>query len=163
MNTYFISVMVNNHFGVLTRISGLFARRGYNIRSLTVGETQDRDISRMTIECIGDEHTIEQIQSQLLKLADVRSVSLLEQPNYIARELFLVKVHATDANRAAIMQVCDIFRAKAVDVTPESMVLEITGDESKLEAFRALMESHGIIEISRTGVTAMSRGLKIND
>ena len=94
---------------------------------------------------------------------DVRSVSLLEQPNYIARELFLVKVHATDANRAAIMQVCDIFRAKAVDVTPESMVLEITGDESKLEAFRALMESHGIIEISRTGVTAMSRGLKIND
>ena len=153
MNTYFISVMVNNHFGVLTRISGLFARRGYNIRSLTVGE----------IECIGDEHTIEQIQSQLLKLVDVRSVSLLEQPNYIARELFLVKVHATDANRAAIMQVCDIFRAKAVDVTPESMVLEITGDESKLEAFRALMESHGIIEISRTGVTAMSRGLKIND
>lgn len=160
MKTYFLSVLVNNHFGVLTRISGLFARRGYNIKSLTVGETQDSSISRMTIECVGDEHTVEQIQSQLLKLIDVRAVTLLDEKSFIARELFLVKVKANDTNRAAIMQVCDIFRAKAVDVAPESMVLEITGDESKLEAFRSLMDAYGIIETSRTGVTAMSRGLQ---
>ena len=152
-----LSVFVNNCVGVLTRISGLFARRGYNIKSLTVGETENPAISRMTIECIGDAQIITQIKSQLRKVVDVISVEELKA-DAVCRELFLVKVRANDTNRTAVMGVAEIFRARTVDVTPETLILEICGDRSKLESFFEMMKTYGIVEIARTGVTAMDRG-----
>lgn len=158
MQNYILSVLVNNHFGVLTRISGLFARRGYNIKSLTVGETQDEKISRMTIEFFGDEHTNRQIQSQLKKVVDVVSVTQLNRESSVCRELFLIKVKATDRTRGTLLQIADIFRAKTVDVASGSLIFEIAGDEEKLKAFYANMKKYGVLEIARTGVTAMARG-----
>ncbi len=152
-----LSVFVNNCVGVLTRISGLFARRGYNIKSLTVGETENPAVSRMTIECIGDAQIITQIKSQLRKVADVLSVEELQE-DAVCRELFLVKVRANDTNRTAIMGVAEIYRARPLDVTPETLVFEICGDRSKLESFFEMMKTYGIVEIARTGVTAMDRG-----
>ena len=152
-----LSVFVNNCVGVLTRISGLFARRGYNIKSLTVGETEDPAVSRMTIECIGDAQIITQIKSQLRKVVDVISVEELKA-DAVCRELFLVKVRANDTNRTAVMGVAEIYRARPLDVTPETLVFEICGDRSKLESFFEMMKTYGIVEIARTGVTAMDRG-----
>ena len=155
--THVLSVFVNNCVGVLTRISGLFARRGYNIKSLTVGETENPAISRMTIECTGDDSTITQIKSQLRKVEDVISVEEL-RADAVCRELFLVKVRANDTNRTAIMGVAEIFRARTVDVTPDNLILEICGDRLKLESFFEMMKTYGIAEIACTGVTAMDRG-----
>ena len=152
-----LSVFVNNCVGVLTRISGLFARRGYNIKSLTVGETENPAISRMTIECIGDAQIITQIKSQLRKVVDVISVEELKA-DAVCRELFLVKVRANDTNRTAVMGVAEIYRARPLNVTPETLVFEICGDRSKLESFFEMMKTYGIVEIARTGVTAMDRG-----
>lgn len=152
-----LSVFVNNCVGVLTRISGLFARRGYNIKSLTVGETENPAVSRMTIECIGDAQIITQIKSQLRKVVDVISVEELKV-DAVCRELFLVKVRANDTNRTAVMGVAEIYRARPLDVTPETLVFEICGDRSKLESFFEMMKTYGIVEIARTGVTAMDRG-----
>ena len=152
-----LSVFVNNCVGVLTRISGLFARRGYNIKSLTVGETENPAVSRMTIECIGDAQIITQIKSQLRKVVDVISVEDLTA-DAVCRELFLVKVRANDTNRTAVMGVAEIYRARPLDVTPETLVFEICGDRSKLESFFEMMKTYGIVEIARTGVTAMDRG-----
>ncbi|MBE6578173.1 MAG: acetolactate synthase small subunit [Clostridia bacterium] len=152
-----LSVFVNNCVGVLTRISGLFARRGYNIKSLTVGETENPAVSRMTIECIGDAQIITQIKSQLRKVVDVISVEELKA-DAVCRELFLVKVRANDTNRTAVMGVAEIYRARPLDVTPETLVFEICGDRSKLESFFEMMKTYGIVEIARTGVTAMDRG-----
>lgn len=156
MQNYLLSALVNNHFGVLTRISGLFSRRGYNIKSLTVGETEDPDISRMTIEFYGDEHTLRQIKKQLSKVIDVISVRVLE--DYVSRELFLVKVRADDTNRETIKGVAEIFKAKIVDVCPECLIFEITGEESKLRAFFDMMKTYGVTEVARTGITALERG-----
>ena len=141
----------------MTRISGLFARRGYNIKSLTVGETENPAVSRMTIECIGDAQIITQIKSQLRKVVDVISVEELKE-DAVCRELFLVKVRANDTNRTAVMGVAEIYRARTLDVTPETLVFEICGDRSKLESFFDMMKTYGIVEIARTGVTAMDRG-----
>ena len=155
--SHVLSVFVNNCVGVLTRISGLFARRGYNIKSLTVGETENPAVSRMTIECIGDAQIITQIKSQLRKVVDVISVEELKE-DAVCRELFLVKVRANDTNRTAMMGVAEIYRARTLDVTPETLVFEICGDRSKLESFFDMMKTYGIVEIARTGVTAMDRG-----
>ncbi len=158
MKSYLISVFVNNHFGVLTRISGLFARRGYNIKSLTVGETDDPAVSRMTIEFFGDEHTLVQIRKQLLKVVDVLSVHVLDDA--VCRELFLVKVRADDATRETVKGVAEIFKAKIVDICPDSLIFEISGEEGKTASFFDMMKTYGVIEISRTGVTALQRGNK---
>ena len=158
MDTHILSVYVNNRFGVLTRISGLFARRGYNIKSLTVGETENADISRMTIEFIGNDEILTQIKHQLAKVEDVITVKQLNKNNAVCRELFLIKIAANDTNRASIIQVGDIFRAKAVDISPESITYEITGDGEKLEAFYNNMKPYGILEVARTGITALERG-----
>ena len=155
--SHVLSVFVNNCVGVLTRISGLFARRGYNIKSLTVGETENPAVSRMTIECIGDAQIITQIKSQLRKVVDVISVEELKE-DAVCRELFWVKVRANDTNRTAVMGVAEIYRARTLDVTPETLVFEICGDRSKLESFFDMMKTYGIVEIARTGVTAMDRG-----
>ena len=155
-----ISVLVENKFGVLSRVAGLFSARGYNIESLSVGETLDPSISRMTLVVSGDEFVIEQVMKQLHKLIDVIKVNDLTDESHVERELMLIRVNAEPQHRAEIMRTADIFRARVVDVTPLSFVLEATGDEAKLEALLELLRPMGIQEIVRTGKVAISRGPK---
>lgn len=152
-----ISVLVENKFGVLTRIAGLFSGRGYNIDTLNVAPTQDPNTSRMTIVTRGDDATLEQIVKQLNKLVDVLEVTDFREHEYIDRELVLVKVTVDSKSRPEVMQITDIFRAKIVDVQPESLTIEITGNESKLEKFVDLMKTFGILELTRTGKVALPR------
>src|ERR1051326_6743755 len=152
-----ISVMVENKFGVLTRVAGLFSGRGYNIDTLNVGPTQDPNTSQMTIVTRGDDATLEQIVKQLNKLVDVLQATDFREGEYVDRELVLVKVGVDSGTRAEVMQVTDIFRAKIVDVQPKSLTIEITGNESKVEKFINLMDTFGIQELTRTGKAAMPR------
>jgi len=152
-----ISVLVENKFGVLVRVSGLFSGRGYNIDTLNVGPTHEPTISRMTIVTRGDDATIEQIVRQLNKLVDVIEVLDYREAEYIDRELVLVKVAVHSKSRAEVMQITDIFRAKIVDVQPKSLTIEITGNESKVEKFIDLMKAFGVVELSRTGKVALPR------
>ena len=152
-----ISVLVENKFGVLTRIAGLFSGRGYNIDTLNVGPTNDPNTSRMTIVTRGDDATLRQIVKQLEKLVDVIEVQDFREDEYIDRELVLVKVGVNSQSRAEVMQITDIFRAKIVDVQPASLTIEITGNESKVEKFLELMGNFGIKELTRTGKVALPR------
>ena len=151
------SVLVENKFGVLTRVAGLFSGRGYNIDSLNVGPTHDPSASRMTIVTHGDEATVEQIVKQLNKLPDVLKVQDFLEGEYVDRELVLVKVSVDSKARAEVMQITDIFRAKIVDVQPKSLTIEITGNESKVEKFLDLMKTFGVLDVTRTGKVAMPR------
>ncbi len=155
-----IAVLVENKFGVLSRVAGLFSARGYNIESLSVGETLDPTVSRMTIVVHGDEFVIEQVMKQLHKLIDVIKVSDLTDDDHVQRELLLIRVNAEPQQRAEILRTADIFRAKVVDVTPQSFTLEATGDEDKLEALLELLRPMGIQELVRTGKVAIARGPK---
>ena len=155
-----IAVLVDNKFGVLSRVAGLFSARGYNIESLSVGETLDPTVSRMTLVVRGDEFVIEQVTKQLHKLIDVIKVSDLTDDSHVERELVLVRVNAEPQDRAEILRVGDIFRARVVDVTPTSFVLEATGGESKIEALLELLRPMGIQEVVRTGKVAIARGPK---
>ena len=155
-----ISVLVENKFGVLSRVAGLFSARGYNIESLSVGETLDPAVSRMTIVVRGDEFVIEQVLKQLHKLIDVIKVTDLSEENHVEREMLLIKVNAEPAARAEILRIGDIFRAKVVDVTPTTYTLEVTGEESKIEAIIELYRPFGIQELVRTGKVAIARGPK---
>ena len=152
------SLLVSNESGVLTRISGLFARRGFNIDSLSVGETQDPRVSRITIQAAGDEYVREQIVHQLEKLHDVKVVELMDLQQTVLRELLLVKVRAEQSTRSQVLDAVTVFRAKVIDLTPVSMTMELTGEKSKLDAFIAFLEPLGIIEVCRTGITAIGRG-----
>ena len=152
-----ISVLVENKFGVLTRVAGLFSGRGYNIDSLNVAPTHDATSSRMTIATHGDEATLEQIVKQLNKLPDVLKVQNFSEGEYVDRELVLVKVDVDSKSRAEVMQITDIFRAKIVDVQPKSLTIEITGADIKIVKFLDLMNSFGVQEITRTGKAAMPR------
>src|SRR5260221_8678932 len=152
-----ISILVENKFGVLTRVAGLFSGRGYNIDSLNVGPTHDATASRMTIVTHGDDSTIEQIIKQLNKLPDVLKVQDFRGEESVDRELVLVKVAVDSRSRAEVMQITDIFRAKIVDVQPKTLTIEITGAESKVEKFLDLMKSFGVLELTRTGQVAMPR------
>ena len=152
-----ISILVDNEFGVLSRVSGLFSGRGFNIESLCVAETFDPDVSRMTIVTSGSEQIIEQIIKQLHKLINVIKVNDLTGTDHVEREMMLVKV-ATDANnRAEVLRIADIFRAKIVDVSPKYYTIETTGDEGKLSALTELLRPHGIKEVAKTGKIAMVR------
>ncbi len=153
-----ISVLVENKFGVLTRVAGLFSARGFNIESLAVAETMDPTVSRMTIVTQGNEQVIEQITKQLNKLVDVIKVSDLSGENFIDREMVLVKVAAQESTRAEVLRIVDIFRGKVVDVNPGSYVIEVTGDEEKIGAILGLLQPLGIKEVVRTGKVAMARG-----
>lgn len=155
---YVISVLVENQFGVLSRIAGLFGARGFNIDSLAVGETQDPTVSRMTIVAHGDLRTVQQIEKQLNKLVDVIRVQDLTSTAHIERELMLIKVQATSETRSELMQVIDIFKAKIVDFTPECLTVEIVGHQEKLESFVASLKGFGILEMARTGRVALNRG-----
>ena len=152
-----ISVLVENKFGVLTRVAGLFSGRGYNIDTLNVGPTQDPDLSRMTIVTHGDEATLEQIVKQLNKLPNAIKVQDFRDGEYVDRELVLVKVAVDSKTRAEVMQITDIFRAKIVDVQAKSLTVEVTGDESKVEKLLSLLKTFGIIELTRTGKVALPR------
>lgn len=158
MKRYVISVLVENHSGVLSRVSGLFSRRGYNIDSLTVGVTDTPEFSRMTIVVRGDEYILEQIVKQLAKLVEVVSIHHCEAVDTVVRELALIKVTATASNRAGVLETANIFRARIVDVGVDSLVVEATGSEEKIAGLIKLLEPFGILELVRTGLTAMGRG-----
>lgn len=160
MNKKVLSVLVDNTSGVLNRVAGLFSRRGYNIDSLTVGVTQDPRYSRMTIVVTGDDDIIEQIIKQIEKLVDVNKVEVLEDNNSVCRELILTKVKTTSEQRQQVMAVADIFRAKIVDVGIDSLIIELTGNQNKLDAFLNLLADYEILELVRTGITGLARGTK---
>ena len=152
-----ISVLMENTFGVLTRVAGMFSGRGYNIDSLNVAPTHDPKVSRMTIVTRGDDTTVEQIVRQLNKLVNVMEVTDFRDYEYIDRELVLVKVKVDGKRRSEVMQITDIFRTKIVDVQPKSMTIEITGNETKVTKFIELMANFGVLELTRTGKVALSR------
>ena len=152
-----VSVLVENKFGVLTRVAGLFSGRGYNIDTLNVAPTQQANTSRMTIVTVGDDSTLDQIVKQLNKLVNVLEVIDFRESEFIDRELVLVRVTVNTKTRAEIMQMTDIFRAKIVDVQPKSLTIEITGDESKIDKFLRLMNTFGVLELTRTGKIALAR------
>ncbi len=156
-----IAIYVENKYGVLTRVSGLFMRRGFNIDSLTVGETDDPDFSRITISLNGDESTREQVINQLKKLHNVKRVKLLKTASSVERELMLLKVKNTPDNRSEIMAAAEIYRAKVIDYTTDSMCIEVTGEPTKINAFIDVMKPLGIVEMCRTGVVALERGNSI--
>src|SRR5438034_11815455 len=152
-----ISVLVENKFGVLTRVAGLFSGRGYNIDTLNVAPTADPTASRMTIVTRGDDATLEQIVKQLNKLPDIMKVQDFREGEYVDRELVLVKVAVDSNSRAEVMQITDIFRAKLVDVQPKSLTIEANSDESKIEKFLNLMKGFGVMDLTRTGKVALPR------
>lgn len=152
------SILVENSAGVLSRVAGLFSRRGYNIDSLTVGETTDPTVSRMTVTVTGDDDVLEQIEKQLSKLIDVKEVVELPAEASVCRELVLVKVECDTTRRQEIIAISDIFRANIVDVSPESVIIELTGAQSKLNAFIELLNGFKITELARTGITGLARG-----
>ena len=156
-----LAVLGENKPGGLTRVAGLFSRRGFNIENIAVGETVDPGISRMTITVSGDDTTIEQMVKQLNKLINVLKVSDLSREPTVVRELMLIKVHAEANTRSDIQQIVETFRAKVVDVSLESMIIEVTGNDEKLEAIKLLLQHYGILEIARTGKVALSRGSKV--
>ncbi len=155
-----ISVLVDNEFGVLSRVAGLFSGRGFNIESLCVAETQDPTVSRMTIVTSGDDQIIEQITKQLNKLINVIKVIDLTETEHIEREMVLLKVGTTSETRAEVLRIADIFRGRIVDVSPTSYTIEVTGDEEKIEAIMTLLKPFGIKELVRTGKVAIARSPK---
>src|SRR5215472_10996079 len=155
---HILSILVENKPGVLTRISGLFARRGFNIDTLAVGPTDDDSLSRITLTLDGAVHPIDQVTKQLHKLVNVLKIRDLEPEDTLARELAVFKIAADGASRTEVMQICEIFRAKIVDVTKRSVVAEITGACDKVDAFEQLVRPFGLIEMARTGEIAISRG-----
>ena len=153
-----LSILVENKPGVLTRIAGLFARRGFNIDTLAVGPTDDENISRITLTLDGAVHPIDQVTKQLHKLVNVLKIRDLEPEETLARELALFKIAADGSARTEVMQLCEIFRAKIVDVSRRSVVIEVTGTQDKVEAFERLVRPFGLIEMARTGEIAIARG-----
>ena len=156
-----LSVLVENKTGVLSRVSGLFSRRGYNIDSLTVCETNNPMQSRMTIVVGGDQQILEQIQNQLAKLQEVISIKKCEHSSSVQREMALIKVKAEASCRGTIIETCDIYKARIVDVSLESVIIEITGSENKIESLLRLLEPYGILEYVKTGITALDRGCRV--
>ena len=158
LRRYTVGVLVDNEPGVLSRVSGLFFRRGFNIESLAVGPTQDQEVSRITIVVKGDDAHIEQLVQQLYKLICVQKVQVMQPRNAVERQLLLVKVKADVTEREGLMRLVDIFKAKVLDVTKSSMVLQITGDNDKIDALMGLLSDYGILELVRTGMVALERG-----
>ncbi len=161
MAKHTLSVLVENHAGVLSRVSGLFSRRGFNIDSLAVGVTENPEISRMTIVVDGDEYTVEQVSKQLNKLIDVIKLKRLDQSESVSRELALIKVAANTATRSEIVQIVEIFRAKIVDVSKTTLTIEAAGGSDKVAALEDMLKQFGIKEIVRTGTIAIERGNRI--
>lgn len=161
MKRQILSLLVVNHAGVLSRIAGLFSRRGYNIESLSVGMTENPDVSRMTIIVNGDDAILEQIKKQLNKLIDTIKITELGMENAVLRELVLIKVKAEPHKRSEILEIVTIFRAKIVEVAPKSLTVELTGDDKKIMGFLELLRPYGVVEFIRSGVTGMEREMDL--
>ncbi len=155
-----LSVLVDNNPGVLSRISGLFSRRNYNIETISAGRTHDDAYTRITVSVIGDEQTLEQIRAQIQKLEEVRKITVLEDATSVCRELLLIKVEADKKEKQEIISIADIFRAKIVDVSKNTIMLELTGNQNKLDAFLNMMSDYHQLELVRTGLTGLERGTK---
>ncbi len=155
---YTIGALVTNKSGVLTRISGLFTRRGFNIESISAGQSEDPNLTRLTIVLIGDEYSLYQMIKQMDKLEDVKKVGCANELDCVYRDMMLVKVKALPEVRTQIIEINEIYKAKTVDLSPDTMILEITGDPDKLDAFLNVIKPYGILEMHRTGVTALARG-----
>ena len=155
-----IQLIVDNTSGVLSRISGLFSRRGYNIESITAGVTADPKYTRITIVASGDADVLEQIEKQVAKLIDVKDIKVLEPGNSVYRELALIKVKAEASNRQGVIAMADIFRANIIDVGPKTLIIELTGDQEKIDAFLGLLEGYEILELARTGIAGLGRGIE---
>ena len=155
-----IQLLVDNTSGVLSRISGLFSRRGYNIESITAGVTADPRFTRITIVTSGDDDILDQIEKQVDKLIDVRDVKVLEPNCSVYRELALIKVKADASNRQGVISIADIFRANIIDVGPQTLIIELTGDQEKIDAFMGLLEGYEILELARTGIAGLGRGIE---
>jgi acetolactate synthase-1/3 small subunit len=156
-----VSALVENRAGTLSRVSGLFSRRGFNIDSLTVGETEDPSISRMTIAVTGDDPVLEQIIKQLGKLVDVIAVRELDPSSCIRREILLLKVGADEKTRPAVIEIAGIFRSRIIDVSPSTITIEATGDVEKLDGLLLLLRPYGVLELARTGLVALERGARV--
>lgn len=155
-----LSLLVDNNPGILSRIAGLFSRRGYNVDSITAGVTADPRFTRITIVTSGDELILSQIEKQIRKLEDVIEIKVLEPDNSVYRELIMVKIRANGSKRAEVISLADIFRARVVDVEKECLIFELTGNQSKLEAFLNLFDGYEILELARTGITGLERGIE---
>ena len=158
MQKQILSLLVENNPGVTNRISGLFSRRGFNIDSISSGVTADPRFERITIVADGDDQVFEQLEKQLMKLEDVVDIKILHTHSSVIRELILIKIRAKDTERQAVMNVTEIYHGKIVDVTKDSIIVELTGNQSKLDAFMDLLEGYEILELARTGVTGLTRG-----
>lgn len=158
MSRHTLSVLVENHAGVLSRVTGLFSRRGFNIESLAVGTTENPDVSRITIVVGGDDYVVDQVTKQLNKLIDVIKIRQLESSDSITRELVLLKVQAQSEKRAEVIQIVDIFRANIVDVSKDTLTIEMTGGFNKVKALIDMLDPFGIKELVRTGTIAIQRG-----
>lgn len=159
MNRLVLSLLVENNPGVLSRVAGLFSRRGYSIESLSVGETNQENISRMTVVANGDAMILKQIERQLSKLVEVIEIFPLRVGEAVFRELVLIKVEANEQERASIVSIVDIFRARIIDVAPASLVIEVTGDQGKVNGILAMLDGFNVVEIVRTGLSGIKRGL----
>lgn len=157
---HILSVLVNNHAGVLSRVSGLFSRRGFNIDSLAVGITEKEGVSRMTIVVEGDENTVDQVQKQLAKLIDVIRVERLDAENSVHRELALIKVNAACDVRSEIMQIAEVFRANIIDISKNTLTIEVSGSVKRVSAMQEMLRPFGILEDVRTGLISLERGEK---
>ena len=160
MNVRVIQLLVDNTSGVLSRISGLFSRRGYNIESITAGVTANPKYTRITIVTSGDDDILNQIEKQVAKLIDVRDVKVLPPAESVYRELALIKVKVSAKDRQGVLSIADIFRANIIDVSKDSLIIELTGDQDKINAFLGLLEGYEILELARTGITGLKRGGK---
>lgn len=158
MKNHLLTVLVENHAGVLSRVAGLFSRRGFNIESLAVGTTENPEISRMTIIVAGDDLIVEQVSKQLNKLIDVIKLKILSNDNSVSRELSLIKVNTDKNNRSEIIQIVEIFRANIVDVSTDALTIECAGSSAKIDALIDMLKQFGIIEATRTGAIVLERG-----
>ncbi len=158
MTKYVFGILVSNEFGVLTRVTSMFTRRGFNIDTLTVGETQSPELSRITVCMKGDEYSKTQIIKQLDKMHDVKQVRVMERDETVTRELLLIKLKNDSATRQDVLAAVDVFRSKIIDYSPDALCIEITGETSKINAFIELVKPFGILEMCRTGLVALERG-----
>ena len=159
MQSKVFQLLVDNNAGVLSRISGLFSRRGYNIESITAGLTADPRYSRITIVTSGDDEILDQIEKQVAKLVDVEDIKVLEPDNSVYRELVLIKVRANHENRRNIIEISNLFRTRIIDTSPDSLIIELTGETGKIDAFITMLGDFEILEIARTGITGLGRGI----
>jgi acetolactate synthase-1/3 small subunit len=159
MRSIVLSILVEDDTGVLSRVAGLFSRRGFSIDSITAGKTDDPRLSRLTVVARGDEDSLEQIKKQLTKLRNVIQIRELPETESVTRELILIKVAVTAEARSQVITIADVFRAKIVDVASESLIIELTGNQSKLDAFLQLLSNYKVLKVARTGITGLPRGM----